>query len=154
MDGSCSGNLCDGFKSRRAAGRIDPLGACTSKYHRVHNASLRFKEKAPAALLADQAGRHMSTRLAVPPNITIIAQPPMLLLKSASHSTAAATGSLSRAALMTRAYDNGQDRRPLATQPRLTNGPGWSRVMGYAAAYKPDYEALDQFQPKYVIFAL
>jgi hypothetical protein len=57
MEGSCSGNLCKGLKRRRAAGRIDPVGACTSKYHRVHNASLRFKEKAPAALLAFARGR-------------------------------------------------------------------------------------------------
>jgi len=54
------------------------LPACNTEAMNLHLAEIA-KTVAPGAhavLLVDQAGWHMSTRLVVPPNITIVAQPP------------------------------------------------------------------------------
>ena len=58
------------------------LPACNTEAMNLHLAEIA-KTVAPGAhavLLVDQAGWHMSMRLAVPPNITIIALPPKLLI--------------------------------------------------------------------------
>ena len=54
------------------------MPACNTEAMNLHLAEIA-KIVAPGAhavLLVDQAGWHLSTRLAVPPNITIIALPP------------------------------------------------------------------------------
>jgi transposase len=54
------------------------LPACNTEAMNLHLIEIA-KAVAPGAhavLLADQAGWHMSTRLVVPPNITVIALPP------------------------------------------------------------------------------
>jgi hypothetical protein len=54
------------------------LPACNTEAMNLHLAEIAemVAPGAHAVLLADQAGWHMSTRLVVPPNITIIALPP------------------------------------------------------------------------------
>ena len=60
----------------KGAGLILP--ACNTEAMNLHLIAIAaaVAPGAHAVLLADQAGWHMSTRLVVPPNITIIALPP------------------------------------------------------------------------------
>jgi hypothetical protein len=60
----------------KGAGLILP--ACNTEAMNLHLVAIAatVAPGAHAVLLADQAGWHMSTRLVVPPNITIIALPP------------------------------------------------------------------------------
>ena len=60
----------------KGAGLILP--ACNTEAMNLHLAAIAaaVAPGAHAVLLADQTGWHMSTRLVVPPNITIIALPP------------------------------------------------------------------------------
>jgi hypothetical protein len=55
-----------------------PVPTCNTEAMNLHLAEIAemVAPGAHAVLLADQAGWHMSTRLVVPPNITIIALPP------------------------------------------------------------------------------
>jgi transposase len=68
------GAICP--KEGKGAGLVLP--ACNIKAMNLHLAEIATKvaSGAQAALLVDQAGWHMSARLVVPPNITILPLPP------------------------------------------------------------------------------
>jgi transposase len=61
------------FQSSRKGGSVLVWGLLLSHLAEI---AKTIAPGVPAALLVDQAGWHTSTRLIVPPNITVIALPP------------------------------------------------------------------------------